>query len=456
MPKLQDNDNAAAYAITPLDGRNRHKIEKLSACFSDFALNKFRVFIELEYFKALSKYKIIRKFSDREYALIAKIAEVFSAADYGRVRSIEKTVNHDVKAIEEFIKEKLAATSLKDTASMVHFGVTSDDTNNLAYGLMLKNIGVNIFLPELEKVSVQIGKMAAAYKDLAMLGRTHGQPAVATTVGKELAVFHKRLNKEIDALAKIKIEGKLTGNVGNLNSHKFIYPGIDWLKFSREFVVALGLVPNLHTTQILPYDSYILFFQTLIRINGLLEGLSKDMWLYIMQGYFGQKLVAAEVGSTALPHKINPIYFEGAEGGFGIANSLLEFYCRKLSYSRLQRDLSDSTVKRSFGIAFGYCLLSYQSVLEGSRRISPVKEELKKDLYGHPEILSEAVQNYLRVKGFADAYDKAKKFFRGRKIIMEDYWKFVNSLELDDKDKVKLLELEPGKYTGYAEELATQ
>jgi len=440
-------------AITPLDGRNRNKLQSLIPYFSETALGKYRVFVELMYFRKLSEYKIIRKFTAAEKKLLDKLSREFDAEDYRRVREIESVVNHDLKAVEEFIKEKLSKTSLKDVSVMVHFGLTSDDTNNLAYALMVKNALKDVIVPEIEKVEKDLREKSIGYKSVVMLGMTHGQAAVPTTAGKEIAVFYQRLSEEISGLKNSRIKGKLTGNVGNLNVHRFIFPEIDWLKFSKEFITSLGLEPDLVTTQIEPYDSLIRIFQSLQRINNILSGLAKDMWIYIMLGYFRQKVIAAEVGSTALPHKVNPIYFEGAEGGFGIANALFDFYARKLSYSRLQRDLSDSTVKRSFGIAFAYCFLSYQSMTQALKRIEPDKETMSGDLHNHWEVLSEAFQNFLRVKGYADAYDRTKKFFRGCRVTKEDVERFIKDLKLEKDDEKKLLDLTPEIYFGYAEEI---
>jgi adenylosuccinate lyase len=443
-------------AITPLDGRNRNKLQSLTPYFSELALNKYRVFVELQYLQKLSEYKVVRKLSAAEKKILDKIIKEFGLKDYRRIREIEKVVNHDLKAVEEYLKEKLLKTSLKDVAAMIHFGLTSDDTNNLAYALMIKSSLKDIIIPEIEKVAKELKEKSIAYKLIVMLGRTHGQAAIPTTVGKELAVYYQRLFSEFSVLASLQIKGKLTGNVGNLNVHKFIFPEIDWLKFSREFVSSLGLEPDLVTTQIEPYDSLIKIFQSLQRINNILLGLAKDAWIYIMLGYFKQKVIEKEVGSTALPHKINPIYFEGAEGGFGIANALFEFYCRKLSHSRLQRDLSDSTVKRSFSMAFAYSFLSYQSMLEALKRIETDKEVINGDLNNHWEILSEAFQNFLRVKGHVNAYDKTKHFFRGHKIGREDVAKFIKDLKLEKDDEKKLLALTPETYHGYAEDIVNE
>jgi len=443
-------------AITPLDGRNRHKLNKLAEYYSDFVLTKYRVKLEIEYLIKLSQYKVVRKLTSKELITVKHLTITFDFNDYLKVREIEKKTNHEAKASEEFVREQFNKTSLKDISQMIHFGLTSDDINNLAYGLIIKNVINQVFFPELKLILRSLKESARKYKNLSMLSRTHGQPAAPTTMGKEYLVYYKRLKDEVEMLKNLKIRGKLTGNTGNFNAHQFIFPKIDWLKFSQDFVSSLDLEPDLITTQIEPYDSLIRLFQVLQRINNILIGLSVDFWFYISLGYFKQKLVKSEVGSTAMPHKINPIYFEGAEGGFGIANSLLEFYCRKLSYSRLQRDLSDSTVRRSFGVAFGYSLLSYQSINEALNRIEADKDNIMQDLNKHFEVVSEAIQNFLRTKNYRDAYDKTKVFFRGRETNRKSIKKFIESLKIGEKDKKKLIELYPESYTGLAEKIVTK
>ncbi len=431
--------------ITPIDGRNYHKIKVLSAYFSERALNRERIYVEIQYLIWLSKYKVIRKFSKKEIAILSSIP-----TDYHRIRDIESRVNHDVKAIELFIQEKISHTTLKDIASMVHFGLTSDDINSCAYARCINGAMKNIILPIVSGIQITLQKQARKHKALPMLARTHGQPATGTTYGKELGVFAHRLQKSITLLKSLRIGGKLSGNVGTLNAHIAVFPNINWLTFSSTFLKHIGIDPEMVATQIASYDSYIRLFQELLHVNLILLGLSKDMWLYTMLGYVKQKNVSQEVGSTALPHKINPIYLEGAEGGFELANSLFELYIRKLSYSRLQRDLSDSTVRRSFGTAFSYCLLSYQSILEGVERIEPDEARMKEDLLSHFEILSEAIQNYLRAKGFSDAYEKTKQFFRGHVFTKTDVEEFILHLPISKKDKNQLLALIPLTYTGLA------
>lgn len=440
-------------AITSLDGRNKNKLKDLTPFLSEFALDKYRLQVELRYLEKLSEYEIIRKLTKFERISIYRYIDTFNSGDYKQIRQIEQKVNHDVKAVEEFVKLKLSQTSLKDVVDMVHFGFTSDDTNNIAYALMIKNSLEKVMIPEIKKIENLLNQYAKKYKNISMLGRTHGQPAVPTTVGKEFLVYYKRLNETIQQFNNLAIKAKLTGNVGNLNAHKFLFPKVDWLKFSEEFIKSFGLTPDLVTTQIEPYDSYINIFQKLLTINNILIGLCQDFWIYILLGFFKQKVIKREVGSTALPHKVNPIYFEGAEGGFGIANSLLEFYCRKLSYSRLQRDLSDSTVRRSFGISLGYSLLSYQSVFEALKRIEPDREKIEEDLENHWEVLSEAIQNFLRIKRYKNAYERTKQFFRGQTRTRNEILQFVNRLKLKKEDKENLINLTPDSYTGYAEEL---
>lgn len=453
MTKMSSFIYDIGSAITPLDGRNRFKTEKLSQYWSDFVLTKYRVELELTLLLKLSEFKAIRKLTQKEKALIDKLIKLFTFDDYKKVREIERTTNHEAKAAEVYVRQELEAKGIKDISQMIHFAITSDDINNLAYALMVKNVVNKVFLPELFGILEKLKKSSLKYKDLPMLARTHGQPAAPTTLGKEFFVYYVRLKEEVDKLKTLELKGKLTGNTGNFNAHNFVYPDIDWLKFSKEFIYSLGIKPDLVTTQIEPYDSIIQIFQSIVKINNILIGLSIDFWLYISFGYFKQKLINKEVGSTAMPHKINPIYFEGAEGGFGIANALLDFYCRKLSYSRLQRDLSDSTVRRSFGISFGYCLLSYQSINEALNRIEADKDKLNRDLENHPEVISEAIQNYLRSKNYHDAYDKTKHFFRGKEVNLESIKKFIKSLDIENKDRQKLNELLPEKYTGLAKKI---
>ena len=442
-------------ALTSLDGRNRHKLLALTPYFSEVALNKERIFVEIEYLKSLSLHKVIRPLKKSELSFLKNIIESFSGDGYQSLREIETTTNHDMQAIIIYIRQLCEEVSLKDLSPMIHFGLTSEDVNNLAYARLLKKSMDDIFLPELNSLLEMLKKISHQYKDVGMLGKTHGQAALPTTFGKEIAVYASRLSKEIDSLTPVKLHGKLNGNVGNFNAHTLVFPKINWVSFSKSFVSSLGLVPDLLTTQIEPYDSFIQLFQYFSRINNILSGLCKDIWMYAMVGYCTQRIVAHEDGSTALPHKVNPIYFEGSEGGFGIANALFSFYAEKLSYSRLQRDLSDATVRRSFAIAFGYSLLSYQSIQIGLNRIIPDEERMAEDLNNHYEILSEAVQSELKVLGIRDAYQKAKGFFRGRKVTKKSYGEFINELPIPKNKKLKLINLTPNDYKGVASKLVS-
>lgn len=442
--------------LTALDGRNRHKLSPLFSYLSELVMDKYRILVEIRYLQYLSRFKIIRKFTKAENELLEKLASEFDSADYKKVREIEKLTNHEMKAVEKYIQYKIQKTSLRDVCEIVHFGLTTDDINNIVYALMFSESIKNVLVPEIDKALNLLREKAKNYKSIPMLGRTHGQPAAPTTLGKEFFVYYKRLSVELKSLKEIRLSAKMTGNTGNLNAHKFINPQIDWLKFSKEFIDSFGFAADFATIQIQPYDSYIRLFDNLKRINNIFLGLCVDLWIYISYNYFKQKVVAKETGSTALPHKVNPIYLEGGEGGFGIANALFEFYSRKLARTRLQRDLSDSTVRRSVNIAFAYSLLSYQSISEGLNRLEPNNEIILKDLENHWEVLSEAFQNFLRNKNYQGAYDKTKNFFRGKVITASDISVFINNLSIDKNDKEFLLSLTPVTYTGYARDIVTK
>ena len=438
--------------ITPIDGRNYFKISTLSDYFSERAINRERVFVEIQYLLWLSRYRVIRPVTTKEQTHLKSLF-LLTTKDYLRLREIEQQTNHDVKAVELYLQERLSKTTLRDIASMVHFGLTSDDINSCAYARCINRALKDIILPILWENLAELKKQAREYKQLPMLAYTHGQPANGTTYGKELGVYIYRLEKRIRQLSQFRAAGKCSGNVGNFNAHAVVFPKVDWLRFSETFLEQLEVNPEPISTQIASYDSLTDIFQTMLQINLLLLGLCKDLWLYALLGFLSQKRIPAEVGSTALPHKINPIYLEGAEGGFEIANGLLEMYIRKLSYSRLQRDLSDSTIRRSFGTAFAYSLLSYQSVLESLHRIRPHPEFMAQALDDHYEILSEAIQNYLRAKGRGDAFERTKLFFRGFVHSRQEIAAFIKTLPLATQDKKVLLALTPTGYTGLADRL---
>ena len=457
-------------AINPLDGRYFEKTRALAPYFSEQALMKYRVLTECEYLIALSETKGIgiRKLSEREKIIIRNLYKNFSLKDAQMISNIElkgykniKATNHDFKAIEYFIKEKLGKTSLKNVLEFVHFGLTTWDATNIAYALMLSDSLEHVLIPEINKTVRELDSLTKKYKNLPMLARTHGQPASPTTFGKEIKVFVTRIEKRIEELENTKIEAKLNGASGNYNALYVAYPKIDWIKFSRKFIESfnktrtLKLAPNLITTQIECYDSFIAVFDTLRRINTVLLNFNQDMWRYISDDWVGQKPKAGEVGSSTMPHKINPWFLENSEGNLGTANALFEFFARKLPISRLQRDLSDSTVLRSIGTAFGHSLIGYKYLNNQLGRLVVNKEKMLEDLNYHPEIITEAIQTILRREGVAMSYEKLKELSRGKQLKLTDIHKFINMLEVNDKVKKELLKITPQNYTGLASKLAS-
>ena len=457
-------------AINPLDGRYFEKTRALAPYFSEQALMKYRVLTECEYLIALSETKGIgiRKLSEREKIIIRNLYKNFSLKDAQMISNIElkgykniKATNHDFKAIEYFIKEKLGKTSLKNVLEFVHFGLTTWDATNIAYALMLSDSLEHVLIPEINKTVRELDSLTKKYKNLPMLARTHGQPASPTTFGKEIKVFVTRIEKRIEELKNTKIEAKLNGASGNYNALYVACPKIDWIKFSRKFIESfnktrtLKLAPNLITTQIECYDSFIAVFDTLRRINTVLLDFNQDMWRYISDDWVGQKPKAGEVGSSTMPHKINPWFLENSEGNLGTANALFEFFARKLPISRLQRDLSDSTVLRSIGTAFGHSLIGYKYLNNQLGRLVVNKEKMLEDLNYHPEIITEAIQTILRREGVAMSYEKLKELSRGKQLKLTDIHKFINMLEVNDKVKKELLKITPQNYTGLASKLAS-
>ncbi len=397
-------------SISPLDGRYFEDVKDIEGIFSEDALNKKRVYIEIEYlitFCETVKIKIPGQ-------ALKKIYINFSDRDSKRIKQIEKTTQHDIGAIIEFVKEK----TNKDTRRFVHFGLTSEDVNNLAYGLMLRE-AVNVYLDTLKTTILQLTEYASEYKHDVMLSHTHGEPATPTTVGKECANYAVRLATQYKKLKQIKIQGKLTGATGNFNALCAIYPEVDWITFSKNFVRHIGLAPTLFSTQILFTDSYAELFDTMKRINSILIDLNRNIWLYFLLGYLSLKTSKESMGSSTMPHKINPIFFENSEGNAEIAENLFEFFSKKLLKSRLQRDLTDSTVKRNLGVAFGHSLLSVKSLKKGLEKIVVDKEKIEKDLEAHQEILSELVQLSLRKQGEIEGYKEIKEKTRGKKTVKE-------------------------------------
>ena len=428
---------------------------------------RYRLTIEGEYLIALSELKIkLRKLSDKEkkiikalYDLSEKDAQIISNIETKGYKNIKAT-DHDVKAVEYFMKDKLRKTSLKDVLEWIHFGLTSEDTNNLSYALMLCD-GTKLLLEKLGGVIKEINKLAREHKNLPMLARTHGQPASPSTFGKEFAVFAKRLERQMDILRRQKILAKLNGATGNYNAHVAAFPNIDWIKFTKIFIAhldnleprTLHLEPNLHTTQIEPHDSYVELFDRFKRLNNILIDFNQDMWRYVSDEWITQKPAKGTVGSSTMPHKINPIKFENSEGNLGLANSMFEFFGRKLPISRLQRDLSDSTVQRNFGTAFSHSFIAYEYLLKGLSKISVNKNKVLEALNSHPEIIAEAIQTILRREGQEFPYEKLKDLTRGKIVSKEDFKKFIGNLEVSDKIKKELLKITPENYTGLASKL---
>jgi len=457
-------------SISPIDGRYNKSTSFLSPIFSERGLMRYRLIIEGEYLIALSELKIkSRKLSDKEkkiirslYNLSEKDAQIISAIETKGYKNIKAT-DHDVKAIEYFMKDKLSGTTLKDVLEWIHFGLTSEDINNLSYGLMLRD-GTEVLVKKLEEIIKEITKLAQAHKSLPMLARTHGQPATPTTFGKEMEVFAHRLDRGLNHLFGQKILVKLNGATGNYNAHVVAFPNIDWIKFTKTFIAKLNglepkilrLEPNLFTTQIEPHDSYVELFDRLKRLNNMLIDFNQDMWRYISDDWIVQKPTEGTVGSSTMPHKINPIKFENSEGNLGMANAMFEFFGRKLPISRLQRDLSDSTVQRNFGTAFSHSFVAYEYLLKGLNKISVNKNKVLEALNSHPEIIAEALQTILRREGQKFPYEKLKDLTRGKIVLKEDFKKFIGSLEIPEKIKKELLKITPENYIGLASKLASK
>ena len=442
------------HLLSPLDGRYAEITSPLRDHFSEFAFLRDRVRVELNFLPALSKTGLVRPLSDSESAHLESVLTNFSDADAELILEYERKTRHDVKAIEYFIQSKLQGTSLEGLIPWIHFGLTSEDTNSLGQAIALKESRDKVILPNLQNLIANLSDLAIRYKSVPMLARTHGQFAVPTTLGKEFAVYIARLKKIYDEIASQKFEAKLTGAVGNFNALQSAAPQIDWISFSEKFVSSFNLESNLLTTQILPYDNWIRYFDLIRLTNSILIDFAQDIWRYISDGYLKQAVVAGEVGSSTMPQKVNPIDFENAEGNLGIANSLFAHYAQKLTVSRLQRDLSDSTVRRTFGTALGHSLLAWTNFQRGLKRIAPDEEKLKAELNAHWEVVSEGAQTILRAVGKPDAYESLKEQTRGRVLTEADYKAWCDAIDVDNVTREKLKTLSPETYLGLAVELA--
>ena len=473
-------------AVSSIDGRYRDTSSALAEHMSEYALIRARVRVESEYLIALSETKGVglRALTTEEKKLLAKLADI-SVEDAKIVKAIEKegyegipATNNDVKAVEYFLKLKLAKTSLVDVSEWLHFALTSEDVNSVSLALMLRGALQEVIEPALKEIDEHLGRLAKEYAKTPMLARTHGQPASPTTFGKEMRVFEARVSRQIEQLKARSVLVKFAGATGNYNAHVAAVPDVDWQEFAKKFVerfnasgpqgATLGnskgrtlkaydgirLQLNEPTTQIEPHDTYAELFDNLRRVNTILIGFSQDMWRYISDGWITQKPKAGEIGSSAMPHKVNPIDFENAEGNFGVANSLFEHFSRKLPISRLQRDLSDSTVERTFGTAFAHSLIGYTSLLKGLGKVSVNEKAMLEDLQKHPEVIAEAIQTVLRKEGVAVPYEQLKDLTRGRQVTLEDFAKFIDGLSVDEKVKKNLKPLRPENYLGLAEKIA--
>ena len=444
-------------AINPLDGRYADKVSSLAPIVSEFGLIKYRVAVEIEWFKFLfSKAELgLPQLATSDIALLDKIVSEFSVDDAKRVKAIEATTNHDVKAVEYLIKEKIADNQLlNQQREFIHFACTSEDINNTSYALMLKELKEQVLLPELTKLITQLSSLSNDYRDIAMMCRTHGQPATPSTMGKEFYNVVYRLQRQLKQLSAQEILAKINGAVGNYNAHLVAYPTVAWDQLAQEFIeTKLGLSFNPFTTQIEPHDYQAEIYDNLRRINTILIDLSRDIWAYIGINYFKQKVKAGEVGSSTMPHKVNPIDFENAEGNLGLANALLTHLAEKLPISRWQRDLTDSTVQRNIGVAIGYMLLGLSSLSKGLGKLEINPSVIAADLDNNWELLAEPIQTVMRKCGMENAYEKLKDLTRGKKVDAAGIQLFVAGLDLPEDEKAKLAALTPHNYIGLAAKL---
>ncbi|MFC1748508.1 adenylosuccinate lyase [Pseudomonadota bacterium] len=443
-------------SISPLDGRYGEKVNDLRPFFSEAGLIRYRVIVEIEWFIYLCnkmKLKGTKVWTAKELKEIRSIYEYFDLVNANRVKEIEKTTNHDVKAVEYFIKEELKGSAFEKYLEFIHFGCTSEDINNLSYALMIKGALEEVVGPVITGVAELIYQEAKKYKSVAMMARTHGQPASPTTLGKEFVNIVARLERQIGNLSCVRIMGKMNGAVGNYNAHIVAYPSVDWEEASKIFVQELGLEQNEYTTQIEPHDYMAEVFDCLRRANTILLDFNKDVWTYISLGYFKQKTKKGEVGSSTMPHKVNPIDFENSEGNLGLANALFEHLSGKLPISRLQRDLTDSTVVRNVGTAFAYSVLAYKNCIKGIQKLELNKARINEDLSGAWELLAEPIQTVMRKYKIEKPYEKLKAMTRGKTVTKANVTKFINGLKIPQSEKKRLKSLTPVKYIGLAEKL---
>ena len=451
---------SALTAVSPVDGRYGSKTVALRSIFSEFGLIKYRVQVEVRWLQKLAECDLIAEvpaLSADANAALNSISDNFSEADAARIKAIESTTNHDVKAVEYFLKEKVADNAeLHAVSEFIHFACTSEDINNLSHALMLTEARETILLPYCEKLIDSLTVLAKEYAAVPLLSRTHGQPATPSTMGKEFANVVVRLRRQMLQIANVEILGKINGAVGNYNAHISAYPDVDWNEFAEEFVSNLGVVWNPYTTQIEPHDYIAELFDAIARFNTIILDFDRDIWGYICLGHFKQKTIAGEIGSSTMPHKVNPIDFENSEGNIGIANALFNHLSAKLPVSRWQRDLTDSTVLRNLGVAIGYSVIAYESTLKGISKLQLNEEALLADLDRNWEVLAEPIQTVMRRYGIEKPYEKLKELTRGRRVDGPAMQEFIDTLELTDAVKAELKLMTPANYIGRAVEFVNE
>lgn len=452
---------SALTAISPVDGRYGSKTVELRSIFSEFGLIKYRVTVEVRWLQKLAQAPEITEvpaFSAQANALLDEIVANFNEADAARVKEIERTTNHDVKAVEYFLKEKVADNAeLNAVNEFIHFACTSEDINNTSHGLMLTEARDQVILPYLDKILAELKRMAGDYQHVAMMARTHGQPASPTTMGKEMANVYMRLKRQRDQIANVEILAKINGAVGNYNAHLSAYPEFNWHQFSEEFVTqSLGLAWNPYTTQIEPHDYIAELFDAIARANTIILDFDRDVWGYIALGHFKQKTVAGEIGSSTMPHKVNPIDFENSEGNLGLANAIFGHLAQKLPVSRWQRDLTDSTVLRNLGVGAGYAIIAYQATLKGISKLEVNEQSFLNELDQNWELLAEPIQTVMRRYGIEKPYEKLKELTRGKRVNREIMADFIDGLALPDAEKARLKQMTPANYLGQAVDLVAE
>lgn len=451
---------SALTALSPIDGRYSDKTQELRPIFSEYGLLKYRVTVEIKWLQKLSACPAIAEvppFDEATQQLLNTIIAKFDEQDAYRIKEIEKITNHDVKAVEYFLKEKIKGNkTLESIEEFIHFACTSEDINNLSYALMLKAARENIILPYWTQLIDLLTTKANLYQAIPLLSRTHGQPATPTTIGKELANVVYRLKRQWQQLNLVEILGKINGATGNYNAHMIAYPEVDWHQFSQEFVTSLGLVWNPYTTQIEPHDYIAEYFDCVARFNTIVIDLDRDIWGYIALNHFKQKTIAGEIGSSTMPHKVNPIDFENSEGNLGLANAIMQHLASKLPISRWQRDLTDSTVLRNLGVGLGYALIAYQSTLKGLNKLEVNQDYIINELDQNWEVLAEPIQTVMRRYGIEKPYEKLKELTRGKRINAKEIQQFIDNLPLPDNEKQRLKQLTPANYIGYAVEFVNK